>query len=87
MNPTDIYRDAYPEQLLAAMRDEIRRAEREQAARDAAARRRRERWAALRVRIAGWTRSSMTRSASPPAATTTDSNDEFTPADARAPWS
>lgn len=29
----------------------------------------------------------MTRSASPPAATTTDSNDEFTPADARAPWS
>lgn len=46
--------DAYPEQLLGAMRDEIRRIEREQAARDAAARRRRERRAALRARVARW---------------------------------
>jgi hypothetical protein len=46
--------NAYPEQLMAALRDEIRRAEREQAARDAAARRRRERRAALRARLAGW---------------------------------
>jgi hypothetical protein len=46
--------DAYPEQLMAAMRDEIRRVEREQAARDAAARRRQERRAALRARVAGW---------------------------------
>jgi len=46
--------DAYPEQLMAALRDEIRRIEREQAARDAAARRRWERRAALRARLAGW---------------------------------
>jgi hypothetical protein len=46
--------DAYPEQLMAALRDEIRRVEREEAARDAAARRRRERRAALRARLAGW---------------------------------
>jgi hypothetical protein len=50
----EIIPDAYPEQLMAAMRDEIRRVEREQAARDAAARRRRERRAALRARVAGW---------------------------------
>lgn len=48
--------DAYPEQLMAALRDEIRRIEREQAARDAAARRRQERRAALRARVAGWFR-------------------------------
>jgi hypothetical protein len=46
--------DAYPEQLMAALRDEIRRIEREEAARDAAAHRRRERRAALRARLAGW---------------------------------
>jgi hypothetical protein len=50
----EIIPDAYPEQLMAAMRDEIRRVEREQAARDAAARRRRERRAALRARVAAW---------------------------------
>jgi hypothetical protein len=46
--------DAYPEQLMAALRDEIRRVEREEAARDAAARRRRERRAALRARLMRW---------------------------------
>lgn len=46
--------DAYPEQLMAAMRDEIRRVEREEAARDAAAHRRRERRAALRARLSRW---------------------------------
>jgi hypothetical protein len=50
----ELMANAYPEQLMAALRDEIRRAEREQAARDAAARRRRERRAALRARLAGW---------------------------------
>lgn len=54
MHTMEIIPDAYPEQLMAAMRDEIRRLEREQAARDAAARRRRERRAALRARVAGW---------------------------------
>lgn len=49
----EIIPDAYPEQLMAAMRDEIRRIERETAARDAAARRRQERRAALRARVAG----------------------------------
>lgn len=34
MTPTEIFKDAYPEQLIAALRDEIRRAEREQQARD-----------------------------------------------------
>lgn len=43
--------DAYPEQLMGALRDEIRRAELAQRARDAAARRRRERWARLRARL------------------------------------
>lgn len=56
MQTIQIIADAYPEQLMAAMRDEIRRAEREEAARDAAARRRRERRAALRARVAGWLR-------------------------------
>jgi hypothetical protein len=50
----EIMPDAYPEQLMAALRDEIRRVEREEAARDAAAHRRRERRAALRARLAGW---------------------------------
>lgn len=50
----EIIPDAYPEQLMAAMRDEIRRLEREQAARDAARRRRQERRAALRARLARW---------------------------------
>jgi hypothetical protein len=45
---------AYPEQLHAALRDEIKRVERETAARDAAARRRQERRAVLRARVAGW---------------------------------
>lgn len=44
--------NAYPEQLMSAMRDEIRRLEREKAARDAAARRRQERRAALRAHLA-----------------------------------
>jgi hypothetical protein len=50
----EIIPDAYPEQLMAAMRDEIRRVEREQAARDAAAHRRQERRAALRARLSRW---------------------------------
>jgi hypothetical protein len=54
MPTMEIIPDAYPEQLMAAMRDEISRIEREQAARDAAARRRQERRAALRARLAGW---------------------------------
>jgi hypothetical protein len=54
MPTMEIIPDAYPEQLMAAMRDEIRRLEREQAARDARARRRQERRAALRSRVAGW---------------------------------
>lgn len=56
MPTMEIIPDAYPEQLMAAMRDEIRRLEREQAARDARARRRRERRAALRARVARWFR-------------------------------
>ena len=51
MHTMEIIPDAYPEQLMAAMRDEIRRLEREQAARDAARRRRQERRAALRARL------------------------------------
>jgi hypothetical protein len=54
MHNIEVIPDAYPEQLMAALRDEIRRIEREEAARDAAARRRRERRAALRARLAGW---------------------------------
>lgn len=50
----EIIPDAYPEQLMSAMRDEIRRLEREQAAREAAARRRQERRAALRARLSRW---------------------------------
>jgi hypothetical protein len=51
MTVSEIFKDAYPEQLMAAMRDEIRRAEREQQHRDAAAQRRRARTAALRARL------------------------------------
>jgi hypothetical protein len=54
MHNIEVIPDAYPEQLMAALRDEIRRVEREEAARDAAAQRRRERRAALRARLAGW---------------------------------
>lgn len=43
----NIYQDAYPEQLQGAIRDELRRVERVRAARDAAAQRRRERWAGI----------------------------------------
>lgn len=50
----ELHSDAYPEQLLAATRDLIRHAEQEQAARDAAARRRRERRTALRARLSRW---------------------------------
>jgi len=56
MTPIEIFKDAYPEQLLAALRDDIRRVEREQQARDAAAQRRRERTAALRARLTRWIR-------------------------------
>jgi len=48
--------DAYPEQLVGATREMIRRAEREQAARDAAVRQRRERRAARRARLVRWLR-------------------------------
>lgn len=48
----EIFGTDYPEQVLAITRDEIRRLDREQAARDAAARRRRERRAELRARVA-----------------------------------
>jgi TRAP-type mannitol/chloroaromatic compound transport system substrate-binding protein len=54
MHTIEIIPDAYPEQIMAATRDEIRRLEREQAARDAARRRRQERRAALRARVAEW---------------------------------
>lgn len=47
----DVYADAYPEQLMAAMRDEFRRVEREQQARDAARLRRQQARAALRARV------------------------------------
>jgi hypothetical protein len=56
MNQIEIFKDAYPEQLMAVMRDEIRRAEREQQARDAAALRRRERTASLRAHLIRWFR-------------------------------
>jgi len=52
----EIFKDAYPEQLIAVMRDEIRRAEREQQARDAARLRSQERAAALRARLTRWFR-------------------------------
>jgi len=52
----EFFGDAYPEQLLAATRDIIRHAEQDQKARDAAARRRRERTAALRARLSRWLR-------------------------------
>ena len=45
----DIYRDAYPEQRMAAMRDQIRHAERIERARADTFRRRNERRAALRA--------------------------------------
>ena len=48
----DIYRDAYPEQRMAAMRDQIRLAERIERARADTIRRRHERRAALRARVA-----------------------------------
>jgi len=47
----DIPDDLYPELLMAALRDEIRREERVTAIRDAARRRRRARWAALMASI------------------------------------
>lgn len=50
----EIYKDAYPEQLLAAMRDELRREERVEAARAEAAERRRARRAAARERLRPW---------------------------------
>ncbi len=56
MTVSEIFKDAYPEQLMAATRDEIRRAEREQQLRDAAAQRRRERAAAVRARLSRWFR-------------------------------
>ena len=48
----EMYRDAYPEQLMAALHDELRRAEREETARAVARERRRARWAGLRGRLA-----------------------------------
>lgn len=48
----DLYRDAYPEQRMAAMRDQIRLAERVERARAETLRRRQERRAALRARVA-----------------------------------
>lgn len=51
MSHIRIFRDAYPEQLMAATRDMIRQDELEQAARADAARRRRERRAAMRARV------------------------------------
>ena len=56
MTHIEIFNDAYPEQMMAAMRDEIRRAERVQRAREDTERRRRERTAALRARLARWFR-------------------------------
>ena len=51
MSHIRIFRDAYPEQLMAATRDIIRQDELEQAARAEAARRRRERRTAMRARV------------------------------------
>lgn len=50
----EIYKDAYPEQLLAAMRDELRREERVEAARAEAAERRHAQRAAVRTRLTRW---------------------------------
>jgi hypothetical protein len=47
MTHLELHRDAYPELLVGALRDEIRHEERRQQAADAARRRRRERWARL----------------------------------------
>jgi hypothetical protein len=52
MIPHDLYRDAYPEQRMAAMRDQIRLAERIERARADTLRRRSERRAALHARVA-----------------------------------
>lgn len=49
MTRIEMHHDAYPEQLLGALRDEIRREERQRQAADAARRRRRELWAAVRA--------------------------------------
>ena len=57
MTVSEIFKDAYPEQWMAATRDEIRRAEREQQLRHAAAQRRRERAAAARAHASRWWRS------------------------------
>ena len=54
MDQYEIYRDAYPEQRIAAMRDEIRRAERVLRAREGTELRRLERRAALRARLTRW---------------------------------
>lgn len=51
MNEIQIFKDAYPEQVIAIALDELKRAERRQATRDAAARRRRRRRAELRARL------------------------------------
>ena len=56
MDEFEIYRDAYPEERFAAVRDEIRRAERVLRAREATELRRLERNAALRARFARWFR-------------------------------
>ena len=50
----EFYKDAYPEQLLAALRDELRREEREKAARAEAKERRRAQRAAARARHRPW---------------------------------
>ncbi|WP_395639677.1 hypothetical protein [Pseudolysinimonas sp.] len=54
MTHIEMSKDLYPELLIAALRDEMRRVEREQRARDAAAQRRRDRWAVLRDRFVQW---------------------------------
>ncbi len=51
MTPIEMHGDAYPEQLLGALRDEIRREERHQQTADAARDRRQARWAAWRARL------------------------------------
>ena len=54
MTRFEISDQAYPELVIAALRDELRRTEREAAIRDAARLRRSERWAVRRAVVGRW---------------------------------
>ena len=62
MTRIEMHDDAYPEQLVGALRDEIRREERQRQAADAARDRRQARWAALRA----WMTSALRRGSETP---------------------